>query len=106
MGPTRTPPSYRIRLVTLRPSHRLLRSAGFDVFVAQRDLSGAVMRRALRDFSGRVREADIAVVFYAGHGIEVNGTNYLIPIDASLERDIDVEDEAIPLDRLTQILEP
>src|SRR5262249_40003783 len=43
--------------------------------------------------------------FYAGHGIEVNGTNYLIPVDATLERDIDVEDEAVPLDRLTQILD-
>jgi uncharacterized caspase-like protein len=45
-------------------------------------------------------------VFYAGHGIEVNGTNYLIPVDAALERDLDVEDEAISLDRVTQILDP
>src|SRR5262249_10930374 len=51
------------------------------------------------------READIAVIFFAGHGMEVNGTNYLIPIDAILERDIDVEDEAVPLDRVTQVLE-
>ena len=40
-----------------------------------------------------------------GHGIEVNGTNYLIPVDAALERDIDVEDETVSLDRVTQILE-
>jgi uncharacterized caspase-like protein len=46
------------------------------------------------------------VIFFAGHGMEVNGTNYLIPIDAILERDIDVEDETVPLDRVIQILEP
>ena len=61
---------------------------------------------ALRDFSAEVASADIAVAFFAGHGIEVNGTNYLIPVDATLERDLDVEDEALPLERVNQILEP
>jgi len=51
-------------------------------------------------------DADIAVVFYAGHGIEVNGNNYLIPIDAVLRSDIDVEDETVSLDRVSQIVEP
>ena len=83
----------------------LLRSAKFDVVEAKRDLGAAAMRRALRDFSDKVRDADIAVVFFAGHGIEVNGTNYLIPVDATLERDIDVEDETVPLDRVIQILD-
>src|SRR5262245_47025537 len=55
----------------------LLAAAGFDVVEVRNDLGGAAMRRALRDFSDRVRDADIAVVFYAGHGIELNGTNYL-----------------------------
>jgi formylglycine-generating enzyme required for sulfatase activity len=84
----------------------MLRRAGFDIVDVKRDLGRDAMRRALRDFSDKVREADIAVVFYAGHGIEVNGANYLIPVDAALERDIDVEDEAVPLDRVSQVLEP
>jgi invasion protein IalB len=83
----------------------LLRAAKFDVVEAKRDLGVASMRRALRDFSDHVRSADIAVVFYAGHGIEVNGTNYLIPVDAALERDIDVEDETVSLDRVSQVLD-
>ena len=83
----------------------MLKAAGFDVVETKRDLGLAAMRRALRDFSDRVRDADIAVVFYAGHGIEVNGTNYLIPVDATLERDIDVEDETVSLERVTQILD-
>src|SRR5664279_3383496 len=83
-----------------------LRQAGFDVFDSRRDLPAAETRRALRDFADRVRDADFAVVYYAGHGIEIDGTNYLIPIDASLERDIDAFDEAIPLDRILTVMEP
>ena len=63
------------------------------------------MRRALRNFADQVHDADIAVLFFAGHGIEVNGANYLIPVDAALERDTDVEDETISLERVTQMLE-
>jgi uncharacterized caspase-like protein len=64
------------------------------------------MRRSMREFSETTMDADIAVVFYAGHGIEVGGTNYLIPIDAALRKDIDVDDEAISLDRVLTLLEP
>lgn len=83
----------------------MLKMAGFTVTRAT-DVGASAMRRALRDFAGEVRDADIAAVFYAGHGIEVNGANYLVPVDAVMERDIDVEDEAVPLDRISQILEP
>ena len=85
---------------------KMLTSAGFTEVVRANDLGVAAMRRALRDFSDLARDADMAVVFYAGHGLEVAGVNYLIPVDAALERDIDVQDEAISLDRLNQILEP
>ena len=66
----------------------------------------AETRRALRDFADRARDADIAVVYYAGHGIEVDGANYLIPVDAKLERDTDVYDEALSLDRVLVAIEP
>ena len=84
----------------------VFKKAGFDVVELKRDLSVSEMRRALRDFSDSVRDADIAIVYYAGHGIEINGNNYLIPIDAVLERDIDAFDEAIPLDRILTVIEP
>jgi formylglycine-generating enzyme required for sulfatase activity len=83
----------------------LLRKAGFEV-IAKTDLSGDVMRSTLRDFSDQVRDADMALVFYAGHGMEMNGVNYLIPVDARIARDIDVEDEAISLDRIIRTIEP
>lgn len=84
----------------------MLKAAGFDRVERASDVGAAAMRRALRNFADLANDADVAVVFYAGHGIEVAGVNYLIPVDAVLERDIDVQDEAISLDRLNQILEP
>ncbi len=83
-----------------------LKQAGFDVVDSRHDLTGAEMRRALRDFEDRARGADIAVVYYAGHGIEVGGTNYLIPVDAKLKRDSDAYDEAVSLDRVMLAMEP
>jgi Caspase domain len=83
-----------------------LKSAGFDVVELKQDLKAAEMRRALRDFADNVRDADVAIVYFAGHGIEIDGTNYVIPVDAVLERDIDAFDEAVPLDRLLTVIEP
>jgi uncharacterized caspase-like protein len=83
-----------------------LKAAGFDVVDSRHDLPAAETRRALRDFADRARDADIAVVYYAGHGMEVDGTNYLIPVDAKLERDTDVYDEALSLDRVLVAIEP
>jgi uncharacterized caspase-like protein len=83
-----------------------LKDAGFDVVDSRRDLPAAETRRALRDFADRARDADIAVVYYAGHGIEVDGANYLIPVDARLERDTDIYDEALSLDRILIAIEP
>jgi uncharacterized caspase-like protein len=83
-----------------------LKDAGFDVVDFRHDVPAAELRHALRDFADRARDADIAVVYYAGHGMEVNGTNYLIPVDAKLERDTDVYDEAVSLDRVLVAIEP
>ncbi len=83
-----------------------LKDAGFDVVDSRHDLPAAETRRVLRDFADRARDADIAVVYYAGHGIEVDGGNYLIPVDAKLERDTDVYDEALSLDRVLLAIEP
>src|ERR1700726_2032889 len=83
-----------------------LKNAGFDVVDSRSDLPALEMRRALRDFSDRARDADIAVIYYAGHGMEVDGTNYLIPVDPKLERDTDVYDEALSLDRVLVAVEP
>lgn len=83
-----------------------LRAAGFDVVDSRLNLAATDMKRALRDFADQARDADIALVYYAGHGIEIDGTNYLIPTDARLERDTDIYDEAFSLDRVLLAIEP
>jgi uncharacterized caspase-like protein len=84
----------------------MLKSAGFDLVDSQLNLSAAKMRRVLREFGARTRDADVAVIYYAGHGIELEGNNYLIPIDARLETDVDVYDETVSLDRVLVAVEP
>jgi len=74
-----------------------LEAIGFDVTKAK-DLDYRGMRLTLREFSAAALGAEIALVYYAGHGIEVDKHNYLIPTDARLKTDIDVEFEAISLD--------
>ncbi|WP_314960328.1 caspase domain-containing protein [Bradyrhizobium cosmicum] len=84
----------------------MFRKAGFDTVDVRQDLNAPEMRKALREFVARTRDADVAIVYYAGHGLEVDGTNYLIPIDAALETDTDVYDEALPIDRVLVSIEP
>jgi uncharacterized caspase-like protein len=85
---------------------QVFRNAAFDVVEVQNNLGVNDLRRALRNFSQVVQDADISVVYFAGHGIEVDGVNYLIPTDAKLERDIDVEDESLSLERILKVVEP
>jgi uncharacterized caspase-like protein len=84
----------------------LFKKAGFNVVDSERDLSIADLRRVIREFSETSRDADISVVYYAGHGIEVDGNNYLVPADAKLLSDFDVEDETVSLDRVLKALDP
>jgi uncharacterized caspase-like protein len=84
----------------------LFKNAGFDVVDSKRDLGIAELRRVVREFSETSRDADISVIYYAGHGIEVDGTNYLVPADARLLSDFDVEDETVSLDRVLKALDP
>ncbi len=74
-----------------------LRQVGFEVFT-QGDLGKVQLEAALKSFTRAAAGADIAVVYYAGHGIEKGGTNYLIPVDATLAADSDIDFEAVPLD--------
>ena len=77
-----------------------LRRLGFAEVMEFHDLDQSRMGRALKDFGDRAVGAEWAVVFFAGHGIELNGTNYLIPIDAELKSDTHVGDETLSLDRV------
>src|SRR3954454_23388549 len=79
---------------------KMFRDAGFDTVDTLINVGNLEFKRAIRKFETIADQADIAVVYYAGHGLEISGVNYLIPIDARLASDRDAEDEAIPLERL------
>jgi tetratricopeptide (TPR) repeat protein len=72
---------------------------GFEV-IEKHDLGVAGMRRALAEFESKAAGADWALVYYAGHGMELAGQNWLIPVNAVLARSNDVPDETVPLDRV------
>src|SRR3979411_1669236 len=69
---------------------KMLRNVGFDV-VEGSNLTRDKMTEKLLDFGKKAEGADVALFFYAGHGIAVNGPNYLLPVDADLKSEMDVK---------------
>jgi hypothetical protein len=67
-----------------------LRNIGFDV-VEGTNLTRDKMTEKLLDFGKKAQGADVALFFYAGHGIAISGTNYLLPIDADIKSEMDVK---------------
>ena len=68
-----------------------LRGAGFQTVMVKTDLDRDGTIRALREFAGVADAADWAVVYYSGHGIEFGGINYMVPVDAQLKVDRDID---------------
>jgi uncharacterized caspase-like protein len=85
-----------------------LEHLGFEVSL-HTDLDRAHMMQALRDFGEKAAHADLALVFYAGHGLQLprqgQGENYLVPVDARLADERDLDEEAIGLTRLLERLD-
>ncbi len=84
---------------------RSLEEAGFDQVNVLVNLGKTQMEVALREFSELADGADVALIYYAGHGMEVGGQNYLIPADARLARDRDLEVEGVRLDTAMLMVE-
>src|SRR6516164_3829428 len=82
-----------------------LQASGFDV-VGARDLDQDSLRRALRDFldkAGGAGPDTVAVVYLSGYGLQLEGENYFVPIDAKIARDSDVAAEGL---RLSDYIRP
>ena len=74
-----------------------LERLGFEITIAS-DLGGIELNRTLAAFSRKTRDADVAILFFAGHGLEIDGVNYLLPVDAQISHVDDVTYEAIRLE--------
>lgn len=71
-----------------------LRGSGFDV-IFKENLDQNNMKRAIREFGTKIRNGGVALFYYAGHGIQVKGVNYLVPVDAKVQTEQDVEYETV-----------
>src|SRR6201991_3408844 len=69
---------------------KVLRNVGFDV-VEGTNLTRDKMTERLLEFGKKAEGSDVALFFYAGHGIAINGTNYLLPVDADIKSEMDVK---------------
>jgi tetratricopeptide (TPR) repeat protein len=77
-----------------------LKDVGFQTVTLSNDLTRDKFFEALRAFASDAEKADWAVVYYAGHGFEIGGVNYLVPVDARLAADKDAETEAVALEQV------
>ena len=77
-----------------------LRGLGFQTVTLASDLARDQFFATLRDFGREAEKSDWAVVYFAGHGMEIGGVNYLIPTDAKLAADRDAESQAVALEQV------
>lgn len=74
---------------------------GFEV-VSGFDLGNADLRKTVRSFADKLAGADVALFFYAGHGLQVSGENYLIPVDAAIQTEADLDFNAVKMDLVSR----
>jgi len=78
-----------------------LERLGFEV-VSGYDLGNADLRKTVRAFADKLVGADVAMFFYAGHGLQVGGENYLIPVDAAIRSEADLDFNAVKMDLISR----
>ncbi|MBI9067331.1 MAG: peptidylprolyl isomerase [Salinivirgaceae bacterium] len=81
-----------------------LQQLGFDV-IKTTNSTKAQMDKAVLDYARRLVDCDVALFYYAGHGMQLNGVNYLIPIDATLQDELSLEYEAVNVGEIVQKFE-
>ena len=81
-----------------------LTDIGFDV-TRVIDVSLAELRAVMKDFSFRSETADLALIYFAGHGIEVQGENFLLPVDAQPRSNVDVQNQSVSLKEMLAVVE-
>ena len=83
---------------------KALTEAGFEVILGL-DLDKRGFDGKVRDFARALNDADVALFYYAGHALQVSGRNYLVPVDASMERERDLDFETVGVDFVLRQME-
>lgn len=81
-----------------------LRSIGFEV-IEGNDLGKRELERSIGEFSDALEGAGVGLFYYAGHGLQVDGRNYIVPVDARLDMPVKLQLEAVPIDEVLDIME-
>ena len=81
-----------------------LQSVGFDVFEYE-DINQTEMKQAIDKFGTRLKNYSVGLFFYSGHGIQSKGANYLIPIDANIQSEEQIEYDCVQADRVLGFME-
>ncbi len=81
-----------------------LKEAGFRV-ILKRDADTRDMRRAVREFGAELRRADVGLFYFAGHGVQLTGTNYLLPVGADIRNEADAEDLSLDVNYVLRTME-
>ncbi|MBD2300633.1 DUF2808 domain-containing protein [Nostoc sp. FACHB-190] len=81
-----------------------LRQVGFDVTLLK-DVDLRQMEEAIEKFNRQLRQGGVGLFYFAGHGVQVDGENYLIPVNARLEREQDVRYEAMAMGKVLNVME-
>lgn len=82
----------------------VLEKLGFNVLEYE-DCDQETMKRAIDNFGEKIKHCDVGLFYYSGHGVQVNGNNYLIPVDARLAQETDVEFDCVRADRVLSNME-
>ncbi len=97
--PLRNPPS------DARATAAAIRELGFEVIIGV-DKSQREMKQLIRDFGQRLRtNGGVGVFYFAGHGVQAKGHNYLIPIEADIQTESDLEDQAVDINYLLSLMD-
>ena len=81
-----------------------LQKLGFDV-IARHNANQRDMKVAVREFGQKLRGAEAGLFYYAGHGIQVKGINYLVPVAVDIQSEADAEDQTVSLDYVMRTME-
>ena len=87
-----------------RAMSETLKNLGFDVTMVENGTYETI-KNAVYAFGDRIQDVDVSLFFYAGHGLEVDGTNYLVPVDADIQSHLDVKQKCIPLSGVSNTME-
>lgn len=81
-----------------------LKDLGFEVILLE-NATYEKMKNAVYAFGDKIQDVDVSIFFYAGHGMEVDGVNYLVPVDADIQSHLDIKQKCVPLTGVLNTME-